>query len=36
MLYKVPRIVKFIDSKSTLVDARGWGEEVEKEQEMRI
>ena len=24
-LYKVPRIIKFIDSESTLVDARGWG-----------
>ena len=24
-LYEIPRIVKFMESESTLVDARGWG-----------
>ena len=24
-LYGIPRIVKFMESESTLVDARGWG-----------
>ena len=31
MLYNLPRIVKFIDSENTLVDARGWGEDAGKE-----